>query len=178
MLALRRRGPGALRITRRELAGCAFVGFALLLGGNGLVAVAEDDGMPSGLAALVVASVPLWVVLFRAADRRPRVARDGAWVALGFAGVALLLLPGERPDGATIGGMLILVAAAFCWASGLVRVRPAGAPGATRSLDGVADAHRRRDDDRSSGSPPARRGEVDVVVVLDRVGARRSPTSS
>ena len=37
---------------------------------------------------------------------------------LGFLGVALLLLPGERPDAATFGGILIVVAAAFCWASG------------------------------------------------------------
>src|SRR5436190_11929199 len=58
-----RRGLGALRISRRELASCACVGAALLLGGNGLVAVAEQD-VPSGLAALVVASVPLWVVVF------------------------------------------------------------------------------------------------------------------
>ena len=60
-----RRGPAALRISPRQLAGCAAVGIALLLGGNGLVAVAENRGTPSGLAALVVASVPLWVVLFR-----------------------------------------------------------------------------------------------------------------
>jgi drug/metabolite transporter (DMT)-like permease len=113
-----RRGPGALRITGRELAGCAAVGVALLLGGNGLVAVAEDEGLPSGLAALVVASVPLWVVVFRRLSG-DRVARQTiAWVICGFAGVALLMLPGERPDDATVGGLLIVVAAAFCWASG------------------------------------------------------------
>ena len=59
-----RRGAAALRVSRRELASCAAVGTALLLGGNGLVAVAELH-VPSGLAALVVASVPLWVVVFR-----------------------------------------------------------------------------------------------------------------
>src|SRR5215216_980250 len=47
-----RRGLGALRLSGRELASCAAVGAALLLGGNGLVAVAERD-VPSGLAALV-----------------------------------------------------------------------------------------------------------------------------
>jgi drug/metabolite transporter (DMT)-like permease len=113
-----RRGPGALRISGRELAGCAAVGTALLLGGNGLVAVAEDYGTPSGLTALVVASVPLWVVVFRTAtgDRVRRATL--LWVLGGFAGVAMLLLPGERPDDATVGGVLIVVAAAFCWASG------------------------------------------------------------
>ena len=113
-----RRGPGSLRVTPRELAGCAAVGTALLLGGNGLVAVAEDNGTPSGMAALVVATVPLWVVVFRRLTG-DRVARATiAWVACGFGGVALLLLPGERPDDATVGGVLIVVAAAFCWATG------------------------------------------------------------
>ena len=113
-----RRGWGALRFTRAELLGCGFVGIALLLGGNGLVSVGEDEGVPSGLAALIIATVPLWVILFRrvAGERLGRA--TPLWVALGFAGVALLLLPGDRPDGAPIGGMLILVAAAFSWATG------------------------------------------------------------
>jgi drug/metabolite transporter (DMT)-like permease len=117
-LALRRGGLPALRVSRAELLGCAAVGTALLLGGNGLVAVSEDAGTPSGLAALVVASVPLWVVLLRrvAGDRVPRTTL--LWVLAGFAGVALLLLPGERPDDAPVGGVLIVVAAALCWASG------------------------------------------------------------
>ncbi len=113
-----RRGWGAMRFTRAELAGCAFVGVALLLGGNGLVSVGEDQGVPSGLAALVIASVPLWVVVFRRAAGE-RVGRaTPLWIVVGFAGVAVLLLPGDRPDDAPLGGMLLLVAAAFCWASG------------------------------------------------------------
>jgi drug/metabolite transporter (DMT)-like permease len=113
-----RRGWSALRVTRAELAGCTVVGVALLLGGNGLVSVGEDQGVPSGLAALIIASIPLWVILFRrvAGERVGRA--TPLWVALGFAGVALLLLPGDRPDDAPIGGMFLLVAAAFFWASG------------------------------------------------------------
>jgi drug/metabolite transporter (DMT)-like permease len=117
-LVLRRGGLGALRVTRRELLGCAFVGVALLLGGNGLVAVAEDAGTPSGLAALVVASVPLWVVVFRSLTGDRPARPTALWVLAGFGGVAMLLLPGERPDDATVGGVLIVVAAAFCWATG------------------------------------------------------------
>ena len=113
-----RRGLGALRATRAELASCAAVGTALLLGGNGLVAVAEDHGLASGIAALVVASVPLWVVVFRRLSGEA-IGRATAWsVALGFLGVAILLLPGDRGDEAPISGILIVVAAAFCWASG------------------------------------------------------------
>jgi drug/metabolite transporter (DMT)-like permease len=113
-----RRGPSALRVTRAELVGCAVVGVALLLGGNGLVSVGQDQGVPSGLAALVIASIPLWVVVFRrlAGERVGRA--TPVWIAVGFAGVAVLLLPGDRPGDAPLGGMLILVAAAFCWASG------------------------------------------------------------
>ena len=113
-----RRGWSSLRVTRAELAGCAFVGVALLLGGNGLVSVGQDTGVPSGLAALIIASIPLWVVVFRrlAGERVGRA--TPVWIAVGFAGVAVLLLPGDRPENAPIGGMLILVAAAFCWATG------------------------------------------------------------
>jgi drug/metabolite transporter (DMT)-like permease len=117
-LVVRRGGVRALSVSRRELACCAFVGVALLLGGNGLVSVGENDGVPSGLAALIVATVPLWVVVFRRASGE-RVSRVTlACLFVGFAGVALLLLPGERPDGAPLTGLLTIVAAAFCWASG------------------------------------------------------------
>jgi drug/metabolite transporter (DMT)-like permease len=62
--------------------------------------------------------VPLIVIVLRRATG-DRVARASvAGVALGFAGVALLLLPGERPDGATLAGMLALLGAAVMWAGG------------------------------------------------------------
>ena len=112
-----RRGREALRVSRGELAACAAVGTALLLGGNGLVSVAEQD-VPSGLTALVIASVPLWVVVFRRAAGESIGAVTAVSVAVGFAGVAVLLLPGERPENAPLSGVLLVVAAAFCWASG------------------------------------------------------------
>jgi drug/metabolite transporter (DMT)-like permease len=117
-LMVRRGGPDAMRVTRAELASCAFVGCALLFGGNGLVSVAEDVGTPSGLTALVVASVPLWVVLFRRLAGEHVSRSTLGWVLLGLAGVAMLMLPGERPDDAEVGGVLIVVAAAFFWATG------------------------------------------------------------
>ncbi len=52
----------AIRVTRPELVGAGLVGVALCFGGNGLVTVAERD-VPSGLAALIVASIPLFIVL-------------------------------------------------------------------------------------------------------------------
>src|SRR3954447_6174491 len=82
-----RRGLAALRVSRRELFSCGLVGIALLLGGNGLVAVGEQTA-PSGLAALVAASVPLWVVFFRRATGEAIGAATAASVIVGFAGVA------------------------------------------------------------------------------------------
>lgn len=112
-----RGGAARVRISRREAAGAALIGTLLCFGGNGLVTVAEQD-VPSGLAALVIGAVPLWVVLLRAADRQrvPRATVAGA--ALGFAGLAVLVLPGDRPGNAPLWGLLLLVAASISWAAG------------------------------------------------------------
>jgi drug/metabolite transporter (DMT)-like permease len=113
-----RRPPGALRVTPRQLAGAALVGLLLMFGGNGLVTVAEQK-VPSGLAALLIATVPLWVIVLRAGVGRERVpARTLAGVMIGFAGVALLVIPGDRPDDAPLSWSLLVVVAALLWASG------------------------------------------------------------
>ena len=111
-----RRGLRALRPTRRQLAGAALIG--LLLPGANAVVTAAEVHVPSGLAALLVGSVPLVVIVLRRLSGE-RVARASlAGVVIGFGGVALLLLPGERPDGATLGGMLAILGAAVMWGSG------------------------------------------------------------
>jgi drug/metabolite transporter (DMT)-like permease len=105
-----------IRPTRRQLAGAGLVGL-LLPGANAVVSIAEVD-VPSNLAALLIASVPLILIVLR------RLAGDGiarasyAGVVVGFGGVALLLLAGQRPDDATLLGMLLCVVAAAMWASG------------------------------------------------------------
>lgn len=112
-----RRGLGAIRLTGRELGSAALVGTLLVLGGNGVVALAERD-VPSGLAALLIASEPLIVLVLRYATRE-RVPRGTSWaVAAGVVGVAILLLPGERPGGAPLWGMLALLGASTSWAVG------------------------------------------------------------
>ncbi len=107
----------ATRITREELLGCALVGILLMFGGNGLVTVAERD-VPSGLAALLIASVPLWIVVLRAVWRERLGRMSALGVFAGFAGVALLLVPGERPEDASLAACLLVVFAAMCWAGG------------------------------------------------------------
>ena len=124
-----RRPPSARATTRGQLLGAAIVGVLLMFGGNGLVTVAEQE-VPSGLAALLIASVPLWVILLRASYGRERVPGTTLIsVGVGFFGVALLVLPGDRPEGAPLGWSLLVVAAAVLWATGSFAANRVERPG-------------------------------------------------
>ncbi|SCL15710.1 Permease of the drug/metabolite transporter (DMT) superfamily [Micromonospora rhizosphaerae] len=117
-----RRGPGALRVDRRQLASAVGVGVLLLAGGNGLVVFAESGpvgvAVPSGIAALLVATVPLLVVLLRTvAGDRPRL-WTFAGVTLGFVGLILLVLPTGGSGAVPLAGALTVVAAATSWSVG------------------------------------------------------------
>jgi drug/metabolite transporter (DMT)-like permease len=116
-IARARGAPSVRSLSRKQIGACWVVGSLLAAGGNGVVNVAEQY-IPSSLAALVIASVPLWVVVMRrvTGESVPRLTL--ASVAVGFAGVALLLLPGGATDvGKPIGFVLVLLAA-FSWALG------------------------------------------------------------
>lgn len=108
-----RRGRAALRVTRQELACAALIGL-LLPGANGLLFIAERT-VPTGVASLIIASVPLLVVLMRLAggERPPRLAIAG--VLVGFVGVAILF---HAHGGATWWGMVVTAIAAVGWATG------------------------------------------------------------
>jgi drug/metabolite transporter (DMT)-like permease len=105
-----------LRVERDQLIAAATVGLLLIVGGNGFVVLAERT-VPSGLSALVIASVPLWIVIFRriAGDRIHGSTFIG--VAVGFAGVAFLVVP-RGASGADMGGILLLLVATLSWALG------------------------------------------------------------
>jgi drug/metabolite transporter (DMT)-like permease len=110
------RGRKAFAMTRRQFGGAALVGLLLLTGGNGMVAVSEQH-ISSGLAALLVASVPLWLVVFRFAVRdRPRLL-TAAGVLVGFCGVAALSLTGGGGTSSTAGIVVILLAS-LSWSIG------------------------------------------------------------
>ncbi|GIG89012.1 drug/metabolite exporter YedA [Plantactinospora endophytica] len=116
------RGPGALRVTRRQLGSAALVGVLLLAGGNGLVVLAESGppsiAVSSGIAALLVAIVPLLVVVLRAGTGdRPGLATL-LGVSAGFAGLVLLVLPTGGAGAAPVVGALTVVGAAVCWSVG------------------------------------------------------------
>jgi drug/metabolite transporter (DMT)-like permease len=111
-----RKGSSALRVERRALFAAALVGTLLLAGGNGGVTVAEL-WIPSSLAALLVAAVPLWVVLLRTGNGDRPGRRSVLGVLLGFAGLAVLLRP-SGSDGMVLVGSLIVLAASASWAVG------------------------------------------------------------
>ena len=82
--------------TKQQWISTAIVGTALLLGGNGLVSWAEQR-VPSGIAALMVSTIPLWLVIFEAL--RPGGIKP-SWrgiigLLIGFGGVFLLIGPSE-----------------------------------------------------------------------------------
>jgi drug/metabolite transporter (DMT)-like permease len=115
------------RTTRRQWLAMAVVGICLAGIGNGGVAFAETR-IPSGLAALIVAIVPLWVaVVDRVALDRRLSARGVAGIAIGLGGVAFLV----DPSGASTRDLvacLVLVCGSFCWASGSIYATRADRP--------------------------------------------------
>lgn len=103
--------------TRAQWKNAAVMGLFMMLLGNGLVNVAEQS-VSSGLAAVAVASMPLWAALFGAL--RGRHPGRGEWLGLvvGFAGVAWLTLHGEMRASAV--GLVALMVAPVAWAWGSV----------------------------------------------------------
>lgn len=113
-----RSGVRRVAVRPRQLAACALVGMLLPAGGNGLVTLGENMAVPSGLAALLIASVPLWVIILRAGAGDRPAGRTVAGVLLGFAGLAgLVLVTGLRGDISMLGIGLIMVAS-ISWSVG------------------------------------------------------------
>ena len=111
-----RGGPSALRATPRQLVSVAVVGLLLLLGGNGLVVLAETS-VPSGLTALLIAVVPVWVVLLRTSfGDRPPLATFGG-VLLGLIGLLVLTVPGIS-GAVKLSGLITVIVATLMWSAG------------------------------------------------------------
>jgi drug/metabolite transporter (DMT)-like permease len=108
-------------------------GALLLFGGNGAVVWAEQK-VPSGMAALLVAVVPLWMVLLdwlRPGGRRPAAAVF-VGLALGLAGLALLVGPsalrGDGGDTINLVGTGVLMVGSLSWAVGSLYTKRAPRP--------------------------------------------------
>ncbi|HEV7470740.1 MAG TPA: EamA family transporter [Pseudonocardia sp.] len=115
-------GPKGLRMSRKQLGTTALSGLLLPAWGNGLVAVAQTQ-VASGLAALLIAVVPLYIVVLRAlGGDRPRRATVGG-VVVGLVGLAVLVLAAPSAgSGGTQGsawwGPWLVVLAGLGWATG------------------------------------------------------------
>jgi len=112
-IVLARSGRAPFRASRPALASALLIGI-LLPGANGVLFVAERH-VPTGLASLVIGSVPLWLVVLRSATGD----RPGTTVIVstivGFAGLAVLVRP---QGGATFLGLALVLVSAITWATG------------------------------------------------------------
>ncbi len=122
--------------TLRQWRSAAIIGLFMLLGGNGLLSWAEQK-VPSGVASLLIGTVPLWMVLIDAFLPRARSQHNHMrWqtilgVVTGFAGIALLVSPSELTglSGAIDPlGAGILTLGALSWAVGSLYSRSADLP--------------------------------------------------
>ncbi|MCB0268352.1 MAG: EamA family transporter [Calditrichia bacterium] len=122
---------GAERPNLRHWRSAAIVGGFLLLGGNASVAWAEQH-VPSSIASLIIATMPLWMVMMDwlwQKQERPS-GRVFAGIALGFVGIALLVRPqnsGELMAFEPV-GIFALMLAAILWSTGSLYSRNAYLP--------------------------------------------------
>ena len=123
------RSRGAARPSRLEWRNCAIVGACLLVGGNGAVVWAEQF-VPSGMAALLLAVLPFWIVLIE--WLRPNGRRPGrgivAGLLVGLVGLVILVGPSAFDPGATVTGSggvqlfgaVALILGSLSWALGSI----------------------------------------------------------
>jgi drug/metabolite transporter (DMT)-like permease len=117
-VAAARSGWRTLELTRRTALGCLLLAVLLPVLTNGLVSLAESQGVPAGTAALLSAMTPISIVLLRLAVRD----RPATWtllgVVVGFAGLAVLLVGGGSAHNFPLGPSLVVVLSANFWALG------------------------------------------------------------
>ncbi len=121
-----------INTTWRQWRGASLVGALMLLGGTGGVAWSELE-IPSNIAAILVATVPLWIALIRwialRHDRPGTVATIG--LLLGFAGIILLVRSTSPSDAASQEygiSIVVLMIAPFLWATGSLVSRAVDLP--------------------------------------------------
>ncbi len=122
---------GAPRPTRANWKAAAIVGGLLLLGGNGGVVKAEQV-FPSGLTAVLITTVPIWMAIVELLrkDRIVPTPKVVLGLVLGFGGVVLLVGPGELAGAGGLNPLWasVLILASLSWAIGSVYARKATLP--------------------------------------------------
>jgi drug/metabolite transporter (DMT)-like permease len=123
ILVIWRRAAGDPMPTRKQWISLAIIGNLLLLGGNGLVSWAEQT-IPSGIAALIIGAIPLFLVVTEAF--RPGGMKPNRWTFVGlffgFIGIFILVGPEELMGGSHLDpfGVAALLMACFFWSLGSV----------------------------------------------------------
>ena len=115
------RGWSTLRVTRSEFTSATFMGVALLGVGLGSVVLAKDY-VPTGVMALIIASTPLTIVIWRVLTRDRPAPLTLVGVVVGLAGIGWMLLPGgTRPvsgtDGDVVLWSLVILFSSSIWAT-------------------------------------------------------------
>ena len=132
ILYLWRRAAGDPKPTTGNWKSTAIVGTLLLLGGNGLVALAEKH-IPSGIAALVISTSPFWLVLFesmRAGGTKPNW-HSILGLIIGFSGVFILIGPAAITGSSQhlpTASVIMLLSAPVFWSLGSIYARGADMP--------------------------------------------------
>ncbi len=118
------RGRAIVWPSRREWGGAVVLGGLLFVGCHGVLAFAEER-VPSGIAALCLATIPLFVPLLAWAlpGGTPPTRRRSAALAGGFAGVALLVASQGANGGLRPVYAVLLLLSALSWAAGTVATR-------------------------------------------------------
>lgn len=114
---------GPVAATRRQWRNAAIIGLLLLIGGNGAVVLAERL-VPSGLAALIVAITPIWMVLLEWARPGGTKPSRGVVIGLILGVIGLFVLVGPAANnGIRIAGVVMLMVGSLSWATGSLLAR-------------------------------------------------------
>jgi drug/metabolite transporter (DMT)-like permease len=141
ILFIWRRMAGDPVPTKGNWKSTAIVGTLLLLGGNGLVALAEKN-VPSGIAALMISTSPFWLVMFesfRTGGTKPNW-QSILGLVIGFTGVFFLIGPAEITGSGQkfdTFGVILLLCAPFLWSLGSIYARGADMPKSTLMSTGM-----------------------------------------
>lgn len=141
ILVIWQRAVGSAMPTRNQWIATFIIGNLLLLGGNGLVSWAEQT-IPSGIAALIIGSVPLFLVIMEAI--RPKGVKPN-WqsilgLIIGFVGIFILVGPAEIAGSETRlnpFGVIALLSACLFWAIGSIYSKSADLPKSTLMTTGA-----------------------------------------
>lgn len=137
------RWRGSAWPTRRQVANASMIGVLLLVGGLGLVTLAEDRGVDTGLVATIIAIQPMLMSLWGALWRVWPTGREWLGMTIGLAGVVILVA--DEGLAGSVGGVVLVFVASLNWSFGSALSRrldmPSGAWTTGLEMGAAAVAH-------------------------------------